>query len=287
MNYDKKSFLAGLRTGLSLGREYGTVQDRGYITFTSEKEIGLQTVDARPHWDGILEYSTDAETWSVWNGNGIYSSGKILHLRGTGNTHICDYTVINYERQDTWKLWTRGAGSPPVRCVGNIETLLDYQTVRRGQHPVMAAYCFSGLFEGQLQLASGPDILAPALSEHACSSMFFNCKGLRTTPKISATALERWCCAQMFEGCNNMIELPVLAATTLPERCYYRMFASCTALTLSETQTEECRYAYRIPRDGTGEEGSHAVDGMFSGVLPYPGTPSINTVYYTDHPPVR
>ena len=37
-------------------------------------------------WDGIVEYSTDKNTWSTWDGSEISSADKKLYLRGKNNT---------------------------------------------------------------------------------------------------------------------------------------------------------------------------------------------------------
>ena len=64
-----------------------------YLTFRSPSSFTLKVNDATKHWDGTLEYSTDASTWSTWDGTTTLSSATsdnkdILYLRGTGNTVI-------------------------------------------------------------------------------------------------------------------------------------------------------------------------------------------------------
>ena len=64
-----------------------------YLTFKSPNSFTLAVKDTTKHWDGTLEYSTDASTWSTWDGTTTLSSttsgsGGVLYLRGTGNTVI-------------------------------------------------------------------------------------------------------------------------------------------------------------------------------------------------------
>ena len=69
------------------------VQPKPYLTFSSPSSFTLAVKDTTKHWDGTLEYSTDASTWSTWDGTTILSSATsgskdVLYLRGTGNTVI-------------------------------------------------------------------------------------------------------------------------------------------------------------------------------------------------------
>ena len=108
-----------------------------YITFSSEDgEFTLNSAAGYESWDGTLYYSTDTETWIQWTWNPseesseISSSNGVLYLRGEGHSRICD----------DYGFYLAGTN---ISCTGNIENLLDWQTVQQGQHPVMSNYCFS------------------------------------------------------------------------------------------------------------------------------------------------
>ena len=45
-----------------------SLQVKPYLTFKSPNSFTLAVNDTTKHWDGTLEYSTDASTWSTWNG---------------------------------------------------------------------------------------------------------------------------------------------------------------------------------------------------------------------------
>lgn len=220
-----------------------------YLTFSSPSSFTLNIGDNTKYWDGTLEYSTDTNTWSVWDGTTTLSAddGK-LYMRGTGNTNITGDGAWSSQRR--WVL----TGSD-ISCIGNIENLLDYPTVANGEHPTMAAYCYRG--------------------------MFFNCESLTATPELPATTLAYGCYSSMFSGCTSLTAVPELPATTLAEGCYLGMFSGCTSLKLSTKQTDEYTIAYRIPTSGTGTTVTNALINMFKNTGgTFKGTPSINTTYY-------
>jgi hypothetical protein len=139
--------------------------------------------------------------------------------------------------------------------------------------------------------------------------MFQGCTGLTTAPALPATQLGEYCYTAMFRGCTGLTEATALPATTLAEYCYSSMFRDCTSLTriaelpaievkgygsmyrgcknvkISETQTGEYQFAFRIPKEGTGSGA--AVSDMFTGTGgTYQLDPRLNTTYYTTQPPV-
>ena len=66
-----------------------------------------------------------------------------------------------------------------VACIGNIENLLDYATVKSWAHPTMGNYCYG--------------------------YMFYNCKALTQAPALSATTLAGSCYHNMmFNGCTKI-----------------------------------------------------------------------------------
>lgn len=238
-----------------------------YLTFKSPNSFTLKVDNATKNWDGTLEYSTDASTWTVWDGTTTLSSAtsgsnNVLYLRGTGNTVIGGSTT-SY----TWVF----TGSN-ISCIGNVENLLDYATVAAGNHPTMANYCYSNLFSGCTSLTQAPELPATTLSPYCYSYMFYNCNKLTKAPKLPATTLATYCYLGMFSGsaltqapdlpattlafgcyysmfsnCTSLIQAPELTATTLADYCYYNMFGSCTALTQAPalpatTLTSKCYY---------------------------------------------
>ena len=99
------------------------------LSFVGNEEFTLKTNNTAINWDGILEYSTDAITWSTWNGTEISSSGNKLYLRGTGNSKITDY--ITNESPGARAFVFTGTDTLRISCEGNIEYLLDYETMRK------------------------------------------------------------------------------------------------------------------------------------------------------------
>ena len=273
-----------------------------YLTFKSPNSFTLKVNDTTKHWNGTLEYSTDASTWITWDGTTTLSSttsgsNNVLYLRGTRNTVITG-SSSNYK----WVLT-----GTDIKCIGNIENLLDYTTVASGNHPTMADYCYNYMFRGCTSLTQAPSLPAITLAEYCYSFMFSDCTSLTKAPTLPATTLVDDCYQNMFRGCTSLTQAPALPATTmttycyyymfynctsltqapalpattLAEGCYYCMFSGCTSLKLSSTQTEEYTQEYRIPTSGTGTTATKALTDMFR----YTGgtfkaTPEINTTYY-------
>ena len=213
-----------------------------YLTFSSPSSFTLKVNDATKHWDGTLEYSTDASTWSTWDGTTTLSSANnngehVLYLRGTGNT-----VITGNSSNCKWVM----TGSD-IACSGNIETLLDYATVESGNHPTMANYCYRYMFYGCTSLTQAPALPATTLAEGCYYRMFYDCTSLIQAPALPATTLASSCYYRMFSGCTSLTQAPALPATTLASSCYQYMFSSCTNLTQAPalpatTLTDNCYY---------------------------------------------
>ena len=273
-----------------------------YLTFSSPNSFTLKVNDATKHWDGTLEYSTDASAWSTWDGTTTLSSAtngsdNVLYLRGTGNTIITGDSS-NYR-------WVITGGD--VSCSGNIETLLDYATVEAGKHPAMsdncyrymfylctsltqapdlpattlADYCYYRMFSNCYSLTKAPDLPATTLADYCYRYMFYKCTSLTQVPALPAAALAPYCYQYMFYKCTSLTQVPALPATTLADYCYYRMFSDCSNIKLSADNIGSYTKAYRIPTSGTGTTATDALINMFTATGgTFTGTPEINTTYY-------
>ena len=123
---------------------------KSYLTFSSPNSFTLAVGNATKHWDGTLEFFASDKTWTTWDGtttlSAVDNDGEYtLYLRGTGNTNIA--------RSSPGSKWVF-TGSD-IACIGNIENLLDYATVKSGAHPNMADYCYYNLFYGCSHPGSG------------------------------------------------------------------------------------------------------------------------------------
>lgn len=274
-----------------------------YLSFIGNEDFTLKTYKTTKNWDGTLEYSTNKSTWNTWDGTEISSVGSKLYLRGTGNTKI---TGSSFYRRFVFT----GTDALKIACEGNIENLLDYETVSAGSHPTMADYCYQYMFYGCKALTTAPELPAITLAEGCYNSMFSDCRSLTTAPELPATKLPiscygsmfdgctalttapalpatrlaDYCYANMFKGCTSLTTAPALPATRLNERCYNYMFRGCTNIKLSTTQTGEYQTPYRIPKSGTGTTATDALADMFLNTGgTFTGTPTINTTYYTSN----
>ena len=179
------------------------------LSFISREDFTLSIGNTTKNWDGTLYSSTDDTNWSEWDGTTTLSSSEgVLYLRGSNNTFI---TGSGAETNRFVLTGTYG-----IECHGNIETLLDYQTVLNGNHPTMAASCFRGLFDTNAALIKAPDMPATTLTDHCYRAMYYDCANLRTPPAtLPATEVTTYCYYSMFRGCSSLTTAPTIAATTL------------------------------------------------------------------------
>ena len=179
-----------------------------YLSFLGNEDFTLKTDNTSKGWNGILEYSTDKSTWNTWDGTEISSAGSKLYLRGTGNTKITGDSA-NYRFVFT------GTNALKVACEGNIENLLDYETVSAGGHPTMTDQCYESMFNGCTSLTAAPALPATTLAGGCYYGMFYGCTSLTTAPSLPATTLAERCYYGMFYGCTSLTTAPELPATTL------------------------------------------------------------------------
>ena len=192
-----------------------SLQIKPYLTFKSPSSFTLNVQDTTKHWDGTLEYSTDTSTWSTWDGtttlsSAISGSNNVLYLRGTGNTVIAG-SSSNYRWVFT---------GTDIKCIGNIENLLDYATVVSGAHPTMASYCYQNMFYNCTALTQAPALPATTLADGCYQEMFFGCTSLTRAPSLPATTLADYFYQEMFRGCNSLTQAPALPPTPLSNYCY-------------------------------------------------------------------
>ena len=166
-------------------------------------------------WDGTVEYSTDKNTWSTWDGSEISSANKKLYLRGKNNTKF-------YTSKGVQFVLSKKAG-----CYGNINTLLDYEN----PPTALASDCYNSMFYSCTSLTTAPALPATTLASNCYNIMFRGCKSLTTAPELPATTLATRCYNSMFLGCTSLTTAPALPATTLASNCYSSMFYGCTSLT--------------------------------------------------------
>ena len=168
-----------------------------------------------------------------------------------------------------------------VACIGNIENLLDYATVKSWAHPTMGNYCYGYMFYNCKALTQAPALSATTLAGSCYHNMFRGCTSLTQAPALPVTTLASNCYYGMFYGCTGLTQAPALPATTLAVECYTHMFNGCTKIKLSTIQTGEYEVVYRIPTAGTGTTATDALSNMFTNTGgTFKGAPNINTTYY-------
>lgn len=216
-----------------------------YLTFTSKTDDFTLNAGNKT-WDGTVEYSTDTENWTEWDGtSNISSVSKKLYLRGKNNTKFSKLVAgSNVGPGFIFKGPTYDTDFSTVQfdCFGNINTLLNYE------NPPVAIgdKCFTGFFTGT-DIVTPPVLPATTLGEFCYQEMFKNCTSLTQAPELPATTLKYDCYNGMFQGCTSLTQAPELPATTLKSECYNGMFQGCTSLTtapeLPATTLEDNCYA--------------------------------------------
>ena len=219
----KTAYVKGVKVVGTIENYGGTVEDvvvvyTDCLTFTGETSEFTLAVGSKgaKEWDGTLYYSTDHNTWNVWDGTAISSANKKLYLKGKGNTKF--YTSKG----------ARLSLSAKAGCSGNIQTLLDWESPPTS---IPATYCYSYMFYECTSLTQAPELPATTLAEYCYYFMFYGCTSLTQAPALPATTLAKSCYNAMFLVCTGLTAAPALPATTLAPYCYAAMFRGCTGLT--------------------------------------------------------
>ena len=215
-----------------------------YLTFTSEgtTTVGLtNTGDNAP----VLYYSTDAETWTLWDYSGItFTSTAPLYICGDNPEGL---------NTTTSKRSKFVADGDKFAITGGIMSLIDYNEdileipseacfralfagctllTKAPDLPatILTARCYDCMFEGCSNLVSAPALPAEVLTNRCYDGMFIDCVSLAEAPKLPASTLADGCYVDMFNGCNSLTKAPDLPAEILTVRCYSSMFQGCTLL---------------------------------------------------------
>lgn len=151
-----------------------------FIVFTGNGMFNIATATGSKTWNGVIEYSTDMETWNTWKGNAINSNSDFkLYLRGYGNTNITGESHVCWVIDDGWVVKTSlEEVKVRVACSGNIMTLLNYKAP--GTSLAGTEGCFYNLFMGCEALTSAPDLPATILGNGCYTGMFYGCTNLKS-----------------------------------------------------------------------------------------------------------
>lgn len=260
---------------------------QNYLTFSSPDTFTLKVDDKG--WDGIIEYSIDTMVWNVWDGTEISSAingNKYrLYLRGIGNSGI----TKSLSKSCSFKFDVPSTQSY-IKCDGNIENLLDYETVKNNEHPVMSDMCYGYLF-AESPLLTPPKLPANTLTVNCYRSMFEGCTKLSVAPDLPSTTLADCCYDSMFNGCTNLCVAPKLPATILASHCYYSMFRNTglvEAPNLPSTNVENynqcysymfagCQQLVKAPIVSITTICPNCCIGMFSGCTSLTSIPELNS----------
>ena len=252
-----------------------------YLSFIGNEDFTLKTNNTTKNWDGTLEYSTDKSTWNTWNGTEISSAGSKLYLRGTGNTRITGNSNNN-------RFVFTGTDALKIACEGNIENLLDYETVIAGGHPTMADSCYMNMFDGCTSLTAAPELPATTLADYCYYCMFYGCTSLTTAPSVlPANTLAVECYRGMFEF-TAINAIPRIMATTYTTDSCKGMFDDIKTLNVYSTSGTGHTYGWTAPSSASSycsgmfgsDDGESEWAKLDGSNFPNSGTPTDGTTYY-------
>ena len=169
-----------------------------------------------------LEYSTDNSNWVSYVSGDTISAGKVdgwyrLYFRGSNNTTVSTSASQGFH--------VSGLG---VKCVGNLNKLLDYSE----NVTTIANSALKGLFYDQYAIDIDVTLPAESVGNYAYEQMFYNCRNMTKAPELPATTLGMSCYHEMFWSCVSLKTPPtVLPALALAVSCYEAMFNGCYSLT--------------------------------------------------------
>lgn len=272
-----------------------------FVTFSSDEPFTIQTLNLNKPWDGTLEYSTDAATWAVWDGNVPIGNKTRLYIRGHNNS------IITGGATGRWSL----TASASVKVQGVIENLLDCATVGGGNIPPANIYCFSHLFynwdhledAGDLiistfnrdyycnsllqnctALIKAPKIEADVIGKHACDCMLAYASSLTEAPKVTAITIDEYGCANMFLLDKELVKIGAIIATRFEKYAVASMYAGCSKIKLSETRTGEYLNNYKIPLKGSATADVTSTSKTFFNTGgTFTGSPTFGLVYFTSN----
>lgn len=177
---------------------------------------------ANKNWNGSLYYSFDHNNWQELQNAIIYESGLngawyVIYVRGESNGKLSD--------GGNGSRWTLSGNG--IKCVGNLNNLLDYsQTITS-----VIANAFAYVFYNCASVDFDVSLPALQVGNNAYLSLFSGCSSMVKAPDLPATTLGTGCYRDMFYECSALTDIPdILPATTLVASCYDRMFGNCVLL---------------------------------------------------------
>lgn len=218
-----------------------------YVTFDSASTFALSVYNATKNWDGKLEYSTDTENWSVWDGisainAALYDAKYSIFLRGTGNTVLTGNDV-----EKRWVL--TGSG---IAIHGDVGWLLNYKNAKDLIPSSMGAYCCAYMFKGCTAIVDPLNLVYGIPAPYCYQNMYYGCTNLISSALMSNSDIPFEACYLMYVGCSSLVNVNPLPAMKVAAEGYNAMFINCSSIV-------------NPPLLPATELGLHCYGQMFSG----------------------
>ena len=195
------------------------------LKFSSANSFTIAQNSGTTSWDGTIQYSTDGNTWTTWDGTTVTAASDgtnyNLYFRGSGNTYVGNDSNTAY-----WVI--TGSG---VSVSGEMSALIDYSATIARTGITITDYTYAGLFLNQTALVDASKLYIEKVESNSCRSMFSGCTNLVSAPYVLPSNLEGGCYYSMFYGCTSLVDVPTLPATSMKNDGYRQMFYGCTSLT--------------------------------------------------------
>lgn len=197
-------------------------------------KLGNTESFAGNNWDGIIETSTDKETWTEYDGLHdvpATQSGKeyCLYMRGRGNSRISGYV----QGLSISPFFPDGS---EISIYGYIESLIDWETFQKDERLSLANVSFPYLFAGNTAIPE------------SCSWLV-RCPSIAATPAelppVSSSFLRG-----TFQNQVNLKTLPIIRFDPAAQQMIGTFMGSGTNVLGFEpttTPTETTKSVFRIP----------------------------------------
>lgn len=190
------------------------------IEFSSAYTFSMSVYNNTPTWTNVVEYSTNKNTWSEWDGNSIIAvqgddNLYHLYLRGYGNKVVSgfDSSTTTYS-QGYFVITSSHNGS--VDISGELWSLIDYIELMNGTYVSNHERgTFAYLFYNNNAIRSVEHLTNNG--NHGKMGMYYwmfkGCEYLTTAPttlKIRSGAIQ--CYSHMFDGCTRLVTSPAFTS---------------------------------------------------------------------------
>ena len=269
----------------------------GNVTFYSASAFSIWWNSIKGRFNGTLQYLTSKpmsdtpdSSWQNFDKNSSEAYTKVAATKNSDGLYYVamrglNNTFVNNNASNAKIQFIQSGVAASVHASGNVESLLNYQTVLNGGHPPMADYAFYKLFNGSA-LATAPTLGAITLTKYCYFGMFTRAQ-FRLPPELPATTIPDYAYAYMFSESSASYPVTLPSSVNCGSKALYCMYYNCQYLRIftSPTTLENLSSvqhgiifdrAWKVNNTGSVDTG---ISQMFSGCAESV-TAATGTTYY-------